>query len=252
MSLQELKRLAESLPERRGWDFSFVRDDVDPVPWSYREVARRYLSPLQRVLDIGTGGGEQFLALAGHYGSGVGIDADPEMVAIAEGNTPPAVACRVKFLAMDAAALEFPANSFDVVLNRHAPAYPAEIARVLRPGGVFITQQIGARNHGNITALFGCGPDGQHKREAGQTVAAWAEAFTAQGCAIRARAEYDVPYFYQDAASLLFWLRALPMPEDFALERHWPQVAHILTAFQTARGIATNVHRELLIVQKPG
>ena len=105
MSLENLKRLAESLPERRGWDFSAVRDDGDPVPWSYREVARRYLSPLQRVLDIGTGGGEQFLALAEQYGSGVGIDADPEMVAIAEENTPQAVTCRVKFLAMDTAAL---------------------------------------------------------------------------------------------------------------------------------------------------
>lgn len=252
MSLEDLKRLAEALPERRGWDFSVVRDDGDPVPWSYREVARRYLSPLQRVLDIGTGGGEQFLALAEHYGSGVGIDADPAMVAIAGENTPQAIACRVKFLAMDAAALEFPADSFDVVLSRHAPAHPAEIARVLRPGGVFITQQIGARNHGNIAALFGCGPDGCYEREAGQTVAAWAEAFAGQGWAVRARAEYDVPYFYKDAASLLFWLRALPMPEDFALERHWPQVEHIFTAFETPRGIATNVHRELLIVQKPG
>lgn len=252
MSLEDLKRLVETLPERRGWDFSAVRDECDPVPWSYYEVARRYLSPLHRVLDIGTGGGEQFLALAEYYGSGVGIDADPEMVAIAEENTPQAVACRVKFLAMDAAALEFPAESFDVVLNRHAPAYPAEIARVVRPGGVFLTQQVGARNHGNITALFGCGPGGQYATDVGQTVVAWAEAFAVMGWAVRARAEYDVPYFYKDAASLLFWLRALPMPEDFALERHWPQVEHILTAFQTPRGIATNLHRELLIVHKPG
>ena len=32
-----------------------------------------------------------------------------------------------------------------------------EAARVLRPGGYFITQQVGARNTQNICALFGCG-----------------------------------------------------------------------------------------------
>lgn len=252
MPLEDLRQLLESLGQPRGWDFSAIRDDCDPVPWSYRQVVSRYLSPLQRVLDIGTGSGEHFLALAEHFGSGVGIDADPQMVALAEQNTPSAISCRVKFLAMDAAALEFPAASFDVVLARHAPVYPAEVVRVLRPGGIFITQQIGARNHGNITALFGCGPDGRYSRDPEQTVTAWAETFAALRCVIRARGEYDVPYFYQDAASLLLWLRTLPVPEDFAIERHWPQVDHILREFNTPRGIATNVHRELLIVQKEG
>ncbi len=250
MPLEDLRQLLESLGEPRGWDFSAIRSDCDPVPWSYREVARRYLSPLQRVLDIGTGSGEQFVALAEYFGSGVGIDADPQMVALAEENTPSAIACRVKFLAMDAAALEFPDASFDVVLCRHAPAYPAEVARVLRPGGVFITQQIGARNHANITALFGCGPDGRYTHDPAQSVAAWAEDFARLRCVVRARGEYDVPYYYQDAASLLLWLRTLPVPEDFAIERHWPQIDHILREFQTPRGIVTNVHRDLLIVQK--
>jgi hypothetical protein len=115
---------------------------------------------------------------------------------------------------------------------------------------VFITHQFGARHNANITALFGCGPDGRYSRDPQQTVAAWAEAFAAQGCVIRARGEYNVPYFYHDAASLLLWLRTWPVPEDFDIERHWPQIDHILREFQTPRGIATNVHRELLIVQK--
>lgn len=250
MPLEDWRQLLESPGEPHGSDFSAVHGDCDPVPWSYCEIARRYLSPLHRVLDIGTGNGELFLALAEHFGSGVGIDADPELIAIAGQNTPPAVSCRVKFLAMDAEALEFPDGAFDVVLCHHAPAYPAEVARVLRPGGVFITQQIGARHHHNITALFGCGPDGRYTRDPAQTVAAWADAFAALGCVVRARGEYDVPCYYRDIASLLGWMRAIPVPEDFAIERHWPQIERIASAFQTPRGIATNVHRELLIVQK--
>ena len=250
MPLETLRQLVESVEERRGWDFSPVRDAIDPVPWTWTSVVRRYLSRTQRVLDIGTGGGERFVTLAEYYGSGIGIDRDQQMVTVARQNTPKVLKCRVSFRKMDACALKFPDAAFDVVLNRHAPADTGEIARVLKPGGYFITQQVGAHNHANICDLFSCGPGGQYERPAGQTVAAWADALSADGFAVRCRGEYDVAYYYLDAESLIFWLKALPVPEDFDIERHWPQVDHALNVFSTPRGIATNVHRELLVAQK--
>ncbi len=251
MDRDELRDVLDAVQPGDGWDFSRVRDDSDPVPWSYSAIARRYLSPVQRVLDIGTGGGELFIRLAESFGSGVGIDGDPAMVAAANANLPDDIACRVKFLAMDAAELQFPRAAFDVVLCRHAPAYPAEVARVLKRGGYFITQQIGARNHHNITAPFGCGPAGMHSpAEPEQTVAAWAEQFAASGCAIRAQGSYDVPYFYRDVASLVYWLKAVGCPPDLDAERHGDTLLDILAQHRTPRGIATNVHRELLIVQR--
>jgi len=59
---------------------------------------------------------------------------------------------------MYARHLRFSDGSFDVVLNRHAPTEVAEIVRVLRPGGVFITQQVGRRNTENIHSVFGFDP----------------------------------------------------------------------------------------------
>ncbi len=250
MPLEALRQMVNSVEARRGWDFSRVRDSIDPVPWTWTGIARRYLSRTQRVLDIGTGGGERFVKLAEYFGSGVGIDADPLMVKVAKENTARVLRCRVSFRKMDARDLRFPDGAFDVVLNRHALAFPDEIARVLKPGGYFITQQVGARNHANICELFGCGPGGQYEPPAGQTVVAWADALSAQGFAVRCRGEYDVAYYYLDAESLIFWLKAVPVPEDFDIERHWSQVDHALDAFSTPRGIATNVHRELLIAQK--
>jgi hypothetical protein len=44
------------------------------------------------------------------------------------------------------------------LLNRHAPTVVAEIVRVLGPGGVFITQQVGRRNTENIHSVFGFDP----------------------------------------------------------------------------------------------
>lgn len=246
MRLDELRRIAAGLPPRRGWDFSPVRDDRDPVPWEYEEVVRRYLRPEDRVLDIGTGGGERFLALAPSFGEGVGVDADPEMVRAARENTPAALAERVSFVEGAAGMLPVPDSAFDIVLSRHAPVDVAEAMRVLRPGGYCITQQLGAQNTFNIATLFGVGPG-----DPDQEIPALAEAFQSRGCAIVSYATYNVPYYFRDAASLLFWLRALPMPPDFDIERHWQQVDYLLTEYATPRGTETNEHRELLIVRAP-
>ena len=257
MTLEDLKRIAASVGERRGWDFSRVRDDRDPVPWDYADVVRRYLQPSSRVLDIGTGGGERFLALAPHFGAGVGIDADPTMIQVARENTPPSLVDKVSFEVMRAEALGFPDAAYDVVLNRHASVYVEEIVRVLRSDGIFITQQVGGRNTQNIFSVFGWGSNGEYWsrywRERGclpQDVATLSETFRQAGCTVIARAEYDVRYYFLDVASLVFWFKSVPLPEDFNVEKHWRQVAQIITEYRTPKGIETNEHRELLIVQK--
>ena len=40
-------------------------------------------------------------------------------------------------------------------------------------------------------------------------------------CTILACAEYDVGYYFLDVESLVFWHKAIPMPEDFEIEVHW-------------------------------
>ena len=250
MTEGELRRIATSVGARRGWDFSRMRETQEPAPWDYADIARAYLAPDSHVLDIGTGGGERFLALADRFRSGVGIDASPEMIATAQENLPPALADKISFTVMPAQHLTFAPASFDVVLNRHAPVDAAEVARVLRPGGVFITQQVGARNTANICAIFGCTPGGTYTSDPTQTPEALRAAFIDAGCRIVAEAEYDVRAWFLDVESLLFWLQAVPLPEDFAIERHWRQVDAIVSVYTTERGIETNEHRTLLIVRK--
>lgn len=249
VTLEDLKRIAASVGERRGWDFSPMRADRDPVPWDYADVVRRYLQPSSRVLDIGTGGGERFLALAPHFGAGVGIDVDPTMIQVARENTSPSLADKISFEVMRTEALRFPDAVFDVVLNRHAPVYVEEIVRVLRPDGFFITQQVGLKNTQNIFTVFGWGSE-SYGEDWWQDMSTPAEKFRRKGCTVIARAEYDVRYWFRDVESLVFWLKAVPLPEDFDIEKHWRQVAQIITEYRTPKGIETNEHRELLIVQK--
>jgi len=263
VTLEQLRVIARDVGERSGWDFSPVRDERDPVPWDYLDVVCRYLRPGCQVLDIGTGGGEQFLQLVPLIGAGTGIDADPGMVATARARTPPGLPGKVSYAVMDAGRLGFPRACFDLVLNRHAPVYAAEIVRVLRPGGVFLTQQVGGRNTQSIFTAFGwesnaaqwqahyTAPGAPPMPDSVRGLSALQAVFTRLGCATRSAAEYDVRYWLSDLASFVFFLKAIPLPERFDPDAHWRAVNRAISDCGSPRGIQTNENRYLLIVEKP-
>ena len=251
LGYEDLKRISDSVGERRGWDFSRVRRRRDPVPWEFVGVVRHYLKADYRVLDVGTGGGERFLQLAPYFGAGVGIDPDPQMIRVARENVPPSLIQKVSFQQMYGEDLAFQDGEFGAVLNKHAPVDVEETVRILASGGVFITQQVGERNTQSICALLGCASGGEYEADQYQRVPALAEAFRARGCAIAATAEYDVPYWFLDVESLVFWLKAVPVPENFDMEVHWRQVQRIIVELGSSEGIETNQHYRLLIARKP-
>jgi SAM-dependent methyltransferase len=252
MTYEELKQLAAGVDDLQGWDFSHMRTERDPVPWNYRAVVRDYLRPTNAVLDIGTGGGEHFLALAPAFGHGIGIDVDRARVQTAQRQRPPAWRDHLTFEVMDGHHLRFADATFDVVLNRHAPIVVQEVARVLRAEGYFITQQVAPGNMQNFAMEFG-GPATPHRVS---LLPALSAAFAAHGCRVVAQATYTVRYFVHDVASLIFWLKAvcnpvgMEVPEAFDIEKHWRVLDRIITTYHTSRGIETTESRELLIVQK--
>jgi SAM-dependent methyltransferase len=109
------------------------------------------------VLDLGCGGGLDVLLSArrvGPTGHVYGLDASPDMIALARRNASQAGVSNVEFLTGYLEDVPLPAASLDVIisncvinLSTDKPRALAEAARVLRPGGrLGITDVIAADN----------------------------------------------------------------------------------------------------------
>jgi len=114
-----------------------------------------------RVLDVATGGGHPALAFAGFTPAVVATDLTQPMLEAARGFALGKGTVNVRFLASDVEALPFRDASFGVVTCRiaahHFPAIlPAlrEVARVLRPGGSLLLQDILGHDDRELAAFI--------------------------------------------------------------------------------------------------
>ena len=138
-----------------GWDFSWLdgRASEQRPSWGYQRLMAERLASAHAALDIQTGGGE-VLAGAGKL---------PPVMAATE-SWPPNLAKATRLLRPrgvvvvadeDAPPLPFADDAFDLVTSRHpVRTYWTEIARVLEPGGTYLSQQVGPRSVAEVTEFF--------------------------------------------------------------------------------------------------
>ena len=152
-------RLAELLPyadkarRLQGWVMDVRAKPLGPgAPWSYEAHARSLLTAAGSVLDMGTGGGERFAEICrGYDGLAVSTEEWPPNVPVASARL---AAMGIQVAHASSLHLPFGAGVFDLVLNRHEELDPAEVARVLSPGGRFLTQQVGNDNWRELADFF--------------------------------------------------------------------------------------------------
>ncbi|MEA2636788.1 MAG: hypothetical protein QOH92_3555 [Chloroflexota bacterium] len=111
------------------------------------ELVVEYAAPTgkERLLDIGTGAGHTALALAPRISDVVLTDPVDAMLATARRLFQAAGLWNAQFVRASAEQLPFPRASFDIVTTRLAAHHfddvalaMSQVARVLRPGGIFI------------------------------------------------------------------------------------------------------------------
>ena len=239
----------EACAHIRGWDFSHLDgrlfEDTD-FGWDYRQEVLLHLEEGMRVLDLDTGGGEFLLSLE-----------HPHALLAATENYPPNVQlCRDTLLPLGvdfraAAAdgkLPFEDAHFDLVINRHGDFDPVEIFRVLKKGGRFITQQVGAQNDRELVQLLlGNTP----LPFPGQTLAQVKMRFEQAGFVIEKAMEAFRPMTFLDVGALVWFARIIEWEfPGFSVDQCLPALENAQRMINADGKITTHTHRFLLIAQK--
>ncbi len=203
-----------------GWDFSHLTGrltEEDP-PWDFDGACRAALASAAHVLDMGTGGGERLLSLA---------DALPQDTVATEGWEPNLSVAQanlanlhipvVRYDAAAEPAMALPSRDgrFDLVLNRHEAFDALEVFRVLKPGGIFLTQQVGGDDFAEAHDLFGAKA---HYPE--HTLDRVVEQLTEAGFRVDEAGAWKGTSRFHDVGALVYYFKLSPwdVPEDFCVD----------------------------------
>lgn len=253
MDREELKAqwLAEEASAHiHGWDFSHLKGrykEEEELPWDYRAVVEEYLTPEKRLLDLDTGGGEFLLSLGHPY----------ENTAAAEAYPPNVELCREKLLplgidfrpAEGKGPLPWPEEYFDLVIDRHGDFSPPEVARVLRPGGIFITQQVGAQNDRELVELLL--PESPLPFPENH-LSAVTERFQKQGFGIIEGQEAFRPIHFYDVGALVWFARIIEWEfPGFSVESCFDRLLEAQRLLEERGDLKGTIHRFLLAARKP-
>lgn len=247
----EFERLiaAAKAYEMEGWDWSAFegRYVETPPPWDYRAVVMASLPKASSLLDMGTGGGEFLSSLA---------PLPPETWAT-EAYLPNVPVARARLATLgvslvtveDEHRLPLPDAKFDLVINRHESFDAGEVRRILRPGGLFITQQVGGRDNEELNIAL----QEQVTLSYGDWNAATAAAqLRDAGLEVLEEREAASPGRFADIGAVVMYLRITPWQiPGFSVAAFRPQLLALHRRMLAEGGLATSIHRFLVVARRP-
>lgn len=239
----------EAAARMLGWDFSHIAGryvEEHDLPWDYRSLVLEHLRPMTRLLDMGTGGGEFLLTLQHPYHLTTVTEAYPPNIRLCQEKLSPLGVTVIPVT--DDAHLPLPDEAFDLVINRHEAYDPHEVRRILRPGGLFITQQVGEHNDRAFAELL---LPGLPRPFPGHSADIQAQRFRDAGFTVLRQGESFRPIRFFDVGALVWFARVLPWEFDgFSVEQCFPQLLHAQQLIDTHGVIEGRSHRFLIVAQK--
>jgi SAM-dependent methyltransferase len=231
-----------------GWDFGVLDGRyVEGKPsWDLRALIRARMSSAESMLDLGTGGGEFLSSLAPL----------PALTAATEGWAPNVEVARrtLRPLGVEVADttaeprhLPFDDGTFDLVLSRHEEYTPEELRRVLRPGGTFLTQQVGGRDLEELNAVLGAPPHEFHYFDLAYATAELERG----GFEILDGREELIPGSLHDIGAVVLLLRITPWHvPGFSVEAYDRPLRELHARLSAGTPLAVQTHR-FVITARP-
>lgn len=239
----------ESIAHIHGWDFSHIAgrytEETD-LPWDYQRIILDHLKPEMKLLDVDTGGGEFLLSLHHPYENTSATEAYPPNAALCRETLLP---LGIDFRAGDGAdVLPFDDAAFDMVINRHGDFNAKDTRRMLKDGGLFITEQVGAENDRELVELL-----------LGKTELPFPEQYLEIACKKFSEAGFDIldaqecfrPIKFFDIGALVWFAHIIEWEfPGFSVARCKEQLLHAQALLEQNGVVEGRIHRFLLVCRK--
>lgn len=219
--------------------------------WGYARMLVSRVASAASVLDIQTGGGEVFAEVLGQIDNGL-----PSLLAATESWPPNAERARRNLAPLglsvaevpDDGVLPFSSGAFDLVVSRH-PTFTVwkEIARALRLGGSYLSQQVGAGTNRELTD-FMMGP--QPISEGRSTDRAVSRARRAGLEIVDLREETLRVEFYDVGAVVYFLRKVLWTVPGFSADTYRDQLAALQKLIEREGAFISHSRRFLIEAKK--
>ncbi|MET7524496.1 class I SAM-dependent methyltransferase [Streptomyces sp900116325] len=234
-----------------GWDFSWLdgRATEQRPSWGYARAMGDRLGRAQAALDIQTGGGEVLASALKLPPVTAATESWPPNIARATALLHPRGA--VVVADADEPPLPFGDAAFDLVVSRHpVTTWWAEIARVLKPGGTYFSQQVGPASVFELVEYF-LGPRPPEARGARDPQRAHADAEAAGLEVVDLRPETLRTEFFDIGAVVYFLRKVIWMVPGFTVEQYRPQLAALHHLIETEGPFVAHTTRFLIEARKP-
>lgn len=231
-----------------GWDFSHIygRFEENDLPWSYEQIVRQNLKTNFTLMDYDTGGGEFLLSLNHPYNK----------TSATEGYKPNVRLCSEKLLPLgidfkecrDPAKIPFTDESFDIIINRHGGFNAKEIHRLLRSGGLFITEQVGEDNDRDLVKLVL--PEAK-RPFLNLNLSDQRGIFENVGFHILTAEETYRPITFYDVGAFVWFARVIEWEfPDFSVDKCFDQLLKMQKTIEKTGRIEGTIHRYLIVAKK--
>lgn len=218
-----------------GWDFSSLGDRLvlEPPHWDFADIVANAAKGATTMLDMGTGGGEWLSSLHARAPFTVATEGWPPNVSVA---TARLGVLGVPVVQTEGAPdnhrqdprdptgrLPFRMGAFDLITNRHESFRAMEVARVLRPGGIFLTQQTQSGSR-QFHELFGSEPPNIQELELDVIVTQLGEA----GLRVDETDVGIATTVFADIGALAWYLRSVPWAvPGFTISKYRPALLRL-------------------------
>lgn len=233
-----------------GWDFSHIADrfeEEQDLPWDYPKIVKSFLSDNKKLLDMDTGGAEFLLSLNHPYKNTSATEAYLPNVSLCKKRLLP---LGIDFKQANARErLPFEDEIFDIVINRHGAFLAEELWRVLKPNGIFITEQVGDQNDRELVELLLNHvpplPFPDHH------LSAVIKRLEKSGFSIRQSEEVFRPIRFFDVGALVWFAHIIEWEfPGFSVQECKNNLLQAQKILETNGCIRGNIHRFLIVAEK--